>query len=46
MRLFDKIDYGKGGVLPFSRFVYLIETLGEGFHSEEMTNNLRKVDPS
>ena len=32
-RIFDKIDHGKDGVLPSSKFVDLIETLEEGFHS-------------
>ena len=26
--IFDRIYHGKGGVLPLSKFVYLIETLG------------------
>ena len=33
-RVFDKINNGKDGVLPLSKFVDLIETLGEGFHSK------------
>ena len=32
-RVFDKIDNGKAGILPSSKFVDYIETLGEGFHS-------------
>ena len=28
--IFDRIDNGKDGVLPSSKFVYLIETLGGG----------------
>ena len=32
-------------VLPLSKFVDLIETIGEGFHSEELVVKLRKVDP-
>ena len=43
---FDKIDNGKNGVLPYSKFVELIETFGKGFHSEELAGHLRKVDPN
>ena len=32
--LFDKIDIGKAGVLPLSKFVDFIETIVEGFHGE------------
>ena len=34
--VFDKIDNKKDVVLPSSIFVDLIETLGEGFHSEDL----------
>ena len=44
--IFDKIDNGKDGVLPSSNFVDYIETLGEGFHSEDLEGRLRKVDPN
>ena len=44
--IFDKIDNGKDGVIPPSMFVDLIEILGEGFHSEEMAGNMRKVYPN
>ena len=44
--LFDKIDNGKAGVLPLSKFVYLIEMLREVFHSEELVGNMRKVNPN
>ena len=43
MREFYKIDHGKAGVLPSSRFVDLIETLVEGFNSEDMAGHMRKV---
>ena len=43
--VFDEIYHGKAGALPLSNIVDLIETLGEGFHSEELTDHLRKVDP-
>ena len=43
-RLFDKIDNGKDGVLPSSKFVDLIETLGEGFHNDDLADHRRKVD--
>ena len=33
-RVFDKIDHMKGDVLPSSKFVDLIEKLGEVYHSE------------
>ena len=42
--LFDKIDNGKDGVLPSSKFVDLIETLREDFHSKDLAGYLRKVD--
>ena len=45
-RLYDKIDNEKDGILPLSKFVDLIETLGEGFHSEELVGHQRKVDPN
>ena len=44
--VFDKIDNGKDGVLPSSKFVELIETLGEGFNSEDLGGHLRKVNPN
>ena len=44
--LFDKIDNGKDGFLPLSRFFDLIETLGEGFHSEDLVGHLHKVNPN
>ena len=45
-RVFDKIDNRKYGVLPLSKFVDLIETLGKGFHSEDLEGQLQKVDPN
>ena len=42
-RVFNKIENGKDGVLPSSKFVDLIETLGEGFHIEDMAGHLHKV---
>ena len=44
--IFDEIDNGKDGVLPSSRFVDLIGTLGKGFHSEYLTGHLWKLDPN
>ena len=44
--IFDKIDNGKDAVLPSSRFVDLIETLGDGFHSEDLAGHIQKVDPN
>ena len=44
--IFDKIDHGKDGALPSSKFVDLIETLGGGLHSEEMAGHMQKVDPN
>ena len=46
VRVFDKIDHGKDGVLPSSNFVDLIEKIREGFHSEELAVHLCKVDPN
>ena len=43
MRVFDKIDNGKVGVIPSSNFVDLIETLGDGFCTKDLAGNLRKV---
>ena len=44
--IFDTTDNGRYSFLPSSNFADLIESLGEGFHSEEMTGHLRKVDPN
>ena len=46
MRVFDKIDNGKSGVLPQSICFDLIETLGEGFISMDLAGHLWKVDPN
>ena len=45
-RLCDKIDNGKAVVLPFTKFVDFIETLGEVFHSEDLAGHLQKLDPN
>ena len=47
-RVFDKMDHGKAGVLPLSKFFYLIETLGggRGGHSEYMVGHMWKVYPN
>ena len=44
-RVFDRIYHGKYGALPSSKFVDLVETLAEGFHSEEIAVHLRKLYP-
>ena len=44
--IYDKIDHENDGALPSSKFVDLIETLGEGLHSEELVGHLQKVDPN
>ena len=44
--VFDKINNGKAGVLPESRFVDLIETLGYGFRSKDLAVHLIKLDPN
>ena len=44
--IFNKIYNGKDGVFPLSKFVDLIEALGEVFHIEKMVGHLRKVDPN
>ena len=45
-KVFDKIDNGKDGVLPLSKFVDSIETILEGFHSESLVSHLQKVEPN
>ena len=45
-RVFDKVDDGKDCVLPQSKFVDLLETLGDIFHSEELAGHLQKVYPN
>ena len=45
-RVFDKTENVKDGALPPSKFVDLIETIGEGFNSEELADHQRKVDPN
>ena len=42
--IFDKIDNEKDGVLQSSKFVDLVDTLGEGFHSDELAGHPWKVD--
>ena len=42
----DEIDHGKAGVLPSSHFFDLMETLGEGFHCEEVSVQLQKLYPN
>ena len=44
--MFDKTDHGKAYVFLLSKFVDLIETLGEGFNSENLVGHLWKVDPN
>ena len=44
--IFYKIYNEKDGVLPSSKFVDLIETLGESFHSEDLAGHLHKLDPN
>ena len=44
--VFDKIDIDKFGVLKLSKFVDMIQTLGEVFHSDDMAGHLHKVDPN
>ena len=44
--LFDIIDIGKYCVLTQSKFAEFIETLGGGFHNEDMAGHLRKVHPN
>ena len=45
-RVFDKIESWDDGVLTFSKFVDLIETLGEGFHIEDIEGHRSKLDPN
>ena len=44
--VFDKIYNGKSGVLPSSNCFELIETLLEGFYSEDIAVQIQKVDPN
>ena len=44
--VFDKIDNGESGVLTSSKFSGLIETLGGGFHSEDMADRMQREDPN
>ena len=46
VRVFDEKYNRNNGAFPLSKFVDFIETLGEGFHSEELAGHLRKVDPN
>ena len=46
MIIFDITDIEKYGVFPSSNFVDLIETLGEGFHSEDLVGYLQKTYPN
>ena len=39
--VFHKIDNGNDGVLPLSKIVDFIETLGEGFNIEELAGHMR-----
>ena len=46
-RVFDKLDNGKYGALPLSRFGDFIEMMRVGgVHSEDMEVHLRKVYPN
>ena len=44
-RVLDKVYNEKDRVLPLSKFVNCIETLGDGFHSEDLAGHMRKLDP-
>ena len=41
--IFDKIYQGKDIFLQLSKFVDLIETLGEGVHTEDLACHMRKI---
>ena len=45
-RVFDKTYNKKTGVLKFSKFFDTIETLGGGFHSDDLAGHLQKLDPN
>ena len=45
-KIVDKINNGKDGVLPPSKYVELIETLWDGFQSKKLSGHLRKLDPN
>ena len=38
-RIFDEIDNGKDGVLPPSKCIDLIKSIGEIFHSEDLVGH-------
>ena len=42
--VYDKIDHGKDGILPSSKSIDFIDTVEEGFHSEELADHLQKLD--
>ena len=44
-RVFDKIYTRKDDILPLSKSVDFIATLGKSYHSEEMAGHTRKLDP-
>ena len=45
-KIFDEIDNGRPVFLPFSKFVGFIKTLEDCFHSENLVDQLRKLDPN
>ena len=45
-RVFDKMDNGMAGLLPSSNLFDLVETLGKGFHGNQLAGQLQKVDPN
>ena len=44
--VFDEIDHRKDVILPLSKSVDLLETLGAGFHSEVLVGHMREVYPN
>ena len=45
VRIFNEIETEKACFLPSSKLVDFIETIEKGFHGEDLTGRLQKVDP-
>lgn len=44
IRVFDQFDTTKAGTLPVARMEDLLDELGEGFHGDELQEQLAKID--
>jgi Ca2+-binding EF-hand superfamily protein len=45
-RVFDSLDKGKVDFLPIEKMERLLDELGEGFHGDELDEQVAKIDPS